>query len=435
MSQRIGYCFPLCCLSGSLVFYPIGSGDNESGKPYDPAKKDDDYDGGNKLQDTSQVRIANTSSSDEANLLGWIYRYGSGSKAARASPYQRWFALLWLSIQLAVPLRMPIISRGSFPFTAIGYRFSWTMMLHSHGHDIVHTTKHTLPNGTMESKTSVLSFLQLYPVCFQIPILRSQYAPHTMSPFYDPRTLPLFPLLNQRQMALLHAFPRYITRYAAGWSQVMYNHHPTSCSNNAEGLTHPLDVYTVVYTQLNNKGPFCRLFDPTVNLREADAVRRTQSATETAKNVLLDRAPRGFEYLLSVGIGTFNHNITTYRDALRSKYPDAVRIEFIADRAPCLAARPLALWPFQFPLAIVPLVVPRHVRLAMAARDYGPDMQPKYQWEALRKPQFQEMKMDVPVNAKHSMVEIAAAIQEEKYSIPCNATVEEDLLLALIFMG
>mmetsp|Transcript_56734 Transcript_56734/g.67964 ORF Transcript_56734/g.67964 Transcript_56734/m.67964 type:complete len:97 (+) Transcript_56734:664-954(+) len=60
MSQRIGYCFPLCCLSGSLVFYPIGSGDNESGKPYDPAKKDDDYDGGNKFQDISQVRIANT---------------------------------------------------------------------------------------------------------------------------------------------------------------------------------------------------------------------------------------------------------------------------------------------------------------------------------------------------------------------------------------
>ena len=337
MSQRIGYTFPACCLAGSLIFQPIGSDETDGDKKsYAISKKDDDF----QFTGNGSIHKSNTHGSkappvaaspvseeyDEANLIIWIYRYIKGEKEARVSKVQRYFALFWFAFQMAMPLRMPIISQGSFPFTSRCYRFSWTMMLHSRNAVMLHSGYHTLPDGTVSDERFFIpmDMINLYPECADVvPFMRTAYQPKSVFPNGDPRTIPMIAenhgVIGIRQRALVEQFPRYVARAAGGWSDVLYHKAPDACYNKGLNDRRRMSVYGVVYSKLNNKGAFYRLFDPTVNLALAEQARKERSLWERFKGVLLDQGPPGYQYLLTKGVGSMNPKIEDHRKALEQK--------------------------------------------------------------------------------------------------------------------
>jgi len=107
MSQRIGYAFPAVCMASLVLFFPV----------------------------------ATTTASDDGDLAVWqwlgcflgIGKIGNGParRQARAIAWtSKFVVILYVLVQIGLPLRMPVISKGNFPLTGVGYRFSWTMMLH-----------------------------------------------------------------------------------------------------------------------------------------------------------------------------------------------------------------------------------------------------------------------------------------------------------------
>ncbi|KAH8055629.1 hypothetical protein JL722_7967 [Aureococcus anophagefferens] len=101
MSQRIGYAFPGACVCAVVLFAPVGGP------------------GG------------------DAPLHAWLARAATGFSAgeprrrgARPARPLRCLLLLYVLLQVLVPLRMPLLHGADFAMSARGYRFSWTMMLH-----------------------------------------------------------------------------------------------------------------------------------------------------------------------------------------------------------------------------------------------------------------------------------------------------------------
>ena len=464
MSQRIGYMFPLCCLAGSLVFQPIGNDDHDGDgtekrkqeEEYAHCKKDDDYRANNNEDTEMKSGTVHTPTTidtksgptdcDEANLIGWIYRYATGSKKARASLRQRCFALFWFLFQMGMPLRMPIISKGTFPHTSQGYRFSWTMMLHSRFQMIVRETEIPLPDGNAQQYILVMDLMQLFPLCADVvPILRSAYSPSPKSliPTADPRTIPMVGgsfgggILHMRQRAMIEQFPRHVARVAGGWSDRVFTANPKACINTQNNYTKPISVYGVHFSKLNGKGPFSRLFDPTINLAEAEVARKKRSLWEMIRGTVLDEGPPGFEYLLSKGVGSMSSKAMHHKADLETKYPHIKQIEFIADRARCLSARPFSLWPNNFPLAVVALEMPEHFNLKLYRRQLQENTPPDKQWEGLSDFTTTDLMLDKVEDASATMIEFKAKRDGYgKISIQsCGETEEEDILFALLFLA
>ena len=455
MSQRIGYTFPTCCLAGSLIFQPIGSSEGNTRvasvkeESYARSKKDDDSPATNNDSADTKTRhgsqhlvVSSSGRSDEANLIGWIVRFATGDEKARASKVQRYFALFWFAFQMAMPLRMPIITRGAFRFSGRCYRFSWTMMLHSKNAILAHS-------GYLPDKTGApsnqqffipIDMVQLFPECADVvPLMRNTYATASVFRHADPRTIPMLSenngIIGARQRALLEQFPRYIARVAGGWSDVLYHKVPEACHNKAQNEMRRVSVYGVVYTKLNNKGAFCRLFDPGVNLALAEQARVERSFWETFKGVLLDLGPPGYEYMLIEGIGSMNSKVEGHRKTLQELYPDVKRIEFVADRTLCLASRSLPLWPGGYPMAAVALEVPEGVTLSMSQRQLPQGTAPDKQWENLSDPETSELPLDVLVSGGASMIEFKTSVSPSASFKKCGLTTEEDILFALLFLA
>jgi Vitamin K-dependent gamma-carboxylase len=172
MSQRIGYTFPSCCLAGSLIFYPIGN-DPKYAENDAQSKKDDDAKDNNNQPNGSKKTLVTPFPSDEGSLPQWVWRYATGAKSARATRRQRFFALYWTLFQIGMPLRMPIISQNTFPFTSRCYRWSWTMMLHARSSYLLHSGKHE--DGPLKGQMFYVPFdlMFLYPECAGVvPIQR-----------------------------------------------------------------------------------------------------------------------------------------------------------------------------------------------------------------------------------------------------------------------
>eukprot|EP00978_Attheya_sp_CCMP212_P048681 scaffold560043_cov55-Attheya_sp.AAC.1 len=411
MSQRIGYSFPAICLAGSLLFLPLGQHKNNG--------------------DTS--------------LVEWIKRYATGSPAiARAGPWQRKFTLVWIAIQLALPLRMPIISGGAFPFTSQGYRFSWTMMLHSKNDRITHIGSATTPDGNPTQRVFQLGLTYLLPTCPDSRtmanddyILRSQYMPGTEAPTEDSRTLPLNFMVNSvRHHALLGVYPRHLARVAGGVARII-DSFPQTCPHQPS-----ISVYAVNFVQLNSRGAFCRLFDPTVDLAAADQARAHQNVWQSWRSIALDRAPVGNEYLLLKGLGTSRSRVAKWEDKLKSKYPGKA-IHFIADRAACLASRPLFLTPEGFPLIVVALESPNHRGFFLKSRTGEKQPASMMDNPSSQSPADGLSEEHIPlallseqlVMAKSLDIGIDPPPMGTKPDIPCGETSTEDVLFALVLMA
>lgn len=267
-----------------------------------------------------------------------------------------------------------------------------------------------------------------------------QYRPESAFLHSDPRTLPLIAenhgLIEMRHRALIDQFPRHVARVAGGFSELFFRKAPGACKSSTTGEMRRLSVYGVVYSKLNNKGAFCRIFDPTVNLAEAEQARRSRSVWETIVGTIFDLAPDGHEYLLIRGIGSMNARAMEHEKQLRKRYPNVKGFELIADRAACLAARPLTLWPGGFPIAVVVLEAPNTVDLFLSRRKHPHETSIQKQWDALSHPVETKLGLKKFEMTNDAMIEFSArARAAEPVNIGnCGDTSEEDVLFALLFM-
>ena len=90
----------------------------------------------------SELLLVPLDDDGDATLITWVCRVLAGAPAARiggssaGGRVRRALFGLYLSMQLGLPARMPLVSGLEFPRNALGYRFSWTMMLHATTHFI-----------------------------------------------------------------------------------------------------------------------------------------------------------------------------------------------------------------------------------------------------------------------------------------------------------
>jgi hypothetical protein len=123
MSQRIGYSFPLAMIFAGLLFQPMDVIEQE------------------------QVEVGG----DKLSHFQWLLLHTPAGRRRRRQKIYVW-PLLYLLVQWLIPARMSIVSYGESKHTFEGYRWSWTMMLHSKSNMI----------------SPGLSFMTLTPECEHI---------------------------------------------------------------------------------------------------------------------------------------------------------------------------------------------------------------------------------------------------------------------------
>jgi hypothetical protein len=128
--------------------------------------------------------------------------------------------------------------------------------------------------------------------------------------------------------------------------------------------------------------------------------------------------------------------VDNFRLEIQKKMPHIKRVEFIADRAECLAARPLALWPDGFPLGILPLEVPKHSSIYVDGRQKSGPFNPDDQWDGLSEPERVQVQFGMPQPVIATSVEIGITLDSTtKSNKTCAETDTEDVIIALLFMA
>ena len=212
---------------------------------------------------------------------------------------------LWLLVQWLLPIRMPIISKGRYPLTGEGYRFSWTMMLHSR-------TSYAGP-GINLFTLRVYCNDEIFPVT-------PQYPQHL-----DVKGYPITQRIGTRGLAVLNTFPRQLP--AIGYR--------TSLELQNMGACQSPSVYGHLFLAVDG-GPYHRIVDPQQELVETHEALVDRNVVDTLIGSLLDKAPIKDEFVLKdVGSYWDDHDL-----------PDTNEGEwlFIVDRFECLAADPISIF-------------------------------------------------------------------------------------------
>ena len=212
MSQRIGYSFPLAMILSTVLF------------------------------------VGNKSNGFGVSSLSSRKKY--------SAPLSRWLLVrFWIALQVLIPLRMPFVSRNEYHYTAEGYRFSWTMMLHS--------------------KAVVMSPNQytgnLRPTCNNAPWPTDERVPYEN-------------LIGLRGMAALSMFPRILPNLAHSVSDLLSK----SCPGE-------LGLYADWFASVDD-GSYVRMVDPTINLLDVYSAQRNRTWMQAAIGIAMDK-PK-IEYLL-----------------------------------------------------------------------------------------------------------------------------------------
>ena len=215
----------------------------------------------------------------------------STSRCSKIPPLGVMLATLWIVFQCLFPLRMPIISGMEFPQTSEGYRFSWTMMLHSKHSEVAHGVP-------------LFSF-SLY--CGAIPFReeRTEENPH-----WDPRGVPNS-LLGERGMAAATMFPRQLPRITKGLANILPDgfcaslHERPGMGGGRFGKTtkkkkkltkketaynNRLRMHMTMFSSIND-GPFVRLIDPTVDLLAVHRAKQNLPYLTKLWLALVDKPP------------------------------------------------------------------------------------------------------------------------------------------------
>lgn len=410
MAQMIGYSFPGTCIAALTLFLPM-TVQQSNGKviPYDKS------------------------------LVSWLYRYAldlpflpdnesdppKGKQPALVTPlrWQKFFTLLWTLWQLYMPLRMLVLSKGSFPYNRIAYRYSWTMMLHDLEFGIIRKQE----NGP----DTVLLLAYFVPTCF----LRGQpdmYMPRTLylgpqseHPMQDTRTAPMHKILGNRQSKMLEVFPSHlIHRVGAGVASTidaMVGERACAQINLPESVLpeNPrMGMHAVYFGRLNGNGPYSRLIDPTVDLVSVMEAQRSHSYAKTLSKAFLDDRPNGYEFVLGQGIGSFRQAAKKYATELKLHFPDKT-VQFISDRASCLHARPLWLSPMGNPYGFIPLRLPYGTSLYLKSN--GPTAETR------------ELDLAKLAVVSSTSLEMGIRRLDTTKVLPCGQTLEEDVLIAVLY--
>ena len=420
MAQMIGYAFPGTCISGLILFLPLTT-----------VHKGDD----------GTVIIAY-----DRSLVSWLYHYATSSRSRLGvdftssfgsdwSPAPRWwqkaFVLSWILWQLYMPLRMIVVSRGNFAYNRLGYRYSWTMMLHDNDYGIIRK------NQPQEKHDLVLLLSYYVPTCFMrgnepdMFMPRSLYfGPKSEHPMQDSRTVPMHHILGTRESAMLEVFPTHlIHRVGAGVAQIIDGMVGGGACGQIQGKPPsvlPLDpgmgMHAVYFGRLNGNGPFSRLIDPTVDLVSVMEAQRNQTYATTLLKSFLDERPDGKEYVLRRGTGSMSQEAKNYEAELKMHFPEST-VEFLADRASCLHARPLWLTPVGVPYGFIPLRLPYGTSLVLrhSNRRIGPSIH------------SQELHLGKFSVIEGTALEIDVTGLNPEILKPCGETDKEDVLIAIIY--
>eukprot|EP01047_Picozoa_sp_COSAG01_P035702 COSAG01_NODE_2755_length_7137_cov_3.530548_2_plen_432_part_00 len=350
----------------------------------------------------------------DRSLLDWIRTYLTGHAGYtmgnwKPTRVQRVSVVGWVFVQLCIPLRMPLISSGEFSRTAEGYRYSWTMMLHS---KTMHMEGPTLNAAEVlppppPGRFNVRDFKKLEEFPLQIPLFylapivydssniptpgsvvsgavvpqqgyhlprmsaeggmgqngfqsipRSHYMP-VDAPFEDERTLPLNNALGVRHRALLGLFPRQLMRVAGGFARLIQLRAPAG---------QRVGVRATLFVQLNGHGLFSRLIDPTIDLALANDARKARTWPEVALGVLTDSMPPGHEFILRRSGASMP---AAEADALALKLSKtrfgSRAVHLLADRSSCLHGNPLWLKALGSRVEVLLLKAPNNGNLVVNA--------------------------------------------------------------------
>ena len=269
MAQRIGYAFPFAMMASGFLFLPVAGEEVDEKKP---------------------------------------------SKSMRPKSHKEWMrynwkryplVTLWLLAQWLLPIRMPIVSNGRYPLTGEGYRFSWTMMLHSR-------TSYAGPG---------INFFALRVYCNDVIFPgKPQYPNHL-----DVNGYPITQRIGTRGLAALNTFPRQLS--SIGYRTYLELKNMGACPSPS--------VYGHLFLAVDG-GPYHRIVDSEQNLVETHDALVSRNVVDTMIGSLLDKAPIKDEFILKdVGFYWDDHDL-----------PDTSEGEWltIVDRFECLAADPISIF-------------------------------------------------------------------------------------------
>mmetsp|Transcript_21123 Transcript_21123/g.58757 ORF Transcript_21123/g.58757 Transcript_21123/m.58757 type:complete len:650 (+) Transcript_21123:83-2032(+) len=287
MAQRIGYSFPIGMIFAGLLF-----------QRSDVIEKAQESLGGDTLSHAKWLAMQFRMRPDDPDAG----RIQHGVKKKNLLP------IVFLVVQWLIPLRMPIVSRGEFRHTFEGYRWSWTMMLHS--------------KSTFHSPG--LSYMTLRAKCGNLYFPNQAAA---QSPVIDIQSLPYEMLLqnNLRTLSVLQMFPRQMPKVAGTVAELSSL---DGACNAIKGLQ-----MTTSYFASTNEGPYHRLIDPTSNLLEVHRTHMNLPWLSKLWYAIIDKAPRGQEFILR-GAGSI--------DIPSKKKMTSDEVTFV-DRSPCLQVDPIRI--------------------------------------------------------------------------------------------
>jgi len=390
MSQRIGYAFPGVCISSIVAFFPIN---------------------------------------DDANLVTWILRYELDERRSNngcagiteASNLQRRFTLVWIFIQLLLPLRTPIISKGEFPYTFRCYRYSWTMMMHSSSNFIIFPEPNPHPPITT---------LNLLPTCMgkgKLPnkyMPRKVYYPNSDGPGQNTYTLPTHLLLNAREHAIMESFVSYVPHVAGGMARMINKIVPKDVSCLKFGYdSHKIGIFASYHSKLNDIGAYHRLIDPSVDLAVIDKERidALENLQLRLARTILDYPFDGTEWVLK-GIGSMRNHALTLQPLLERRFPGN-SVHLFADRSSCLADLPFWFETMNRPVRVVSLLTADERPLLIQADDKPITLFPSFS--------SKDDSIDVS-EVLFASSSIMIGTDKKETDVPCIETEAEDMIFALV---
>eukprot|EP00554_Chaetoceros_debilis_P006776 CAMPEP_0194073042 /NCGR_PEP_ID=MMETSP0149-20130528/603_1 /TAXON_ID=122233 /ORGANISM="Chaetoceros debilis, Strain MM31A-1" /LENGTH=711 /DNA_ID=CAMNT_0038752997 /DNA_START=103 /DNA_END=2238 /DNA_ORIENTATION=+ len=409
MSKLIGYSFPATCIAALPVFSPMRRTFTLSGETQEHVGFDH-------------------------SLLKWIKLYtcqlfqcrgsktenGQVEKKSYLPPkYMLLFVLAWTTWQFLFPLRM-FIASDNFPHTRLGYRYSWTMMLHTSNNII---QRH-------DDNPSGLILHYMSPTCFSNDdkrpdqfMPRSVYAgPDSEHPMQDGRTVPFYNGMDIRQNLMLGIMPaHFAARIAKSIGDNIDNivNGADTCSQVGVAGQAKMGMHYVYFGKLNNRGAYCRVVDPTVDIAKTGRVQALLPFWRKVLYSLIDQRPPGHEFMLKKGIGSLKQEALTVKANMEKASNQTV--EMLSDRAACLQRKPIWFKPLLKTYTIIPVRIPEGMQLELKIG------QPPDGKSFTREP----LKLREPYHVSTTSLEIG--LTGRKIRQTCGETDVEDVLIAIVY--
>jgi len=409
MSKLIGYSFPATCIAALPVFSPMRRTFTLGGETQEHVGFDH-------------------------SLLKWIKLYtcqlfqcrgsktenGQVEKKSYLPPkYMLLFVLAWSTWQFLFPLRM-FIASDNFPHTRLGYRYSWTMMLHTSNNII---QRH-------DDNPSGLILHYMSPTCFSNDdkrpdqfMPRSVYAgPDSEHPMQDGRTVPFYNGMDIRQNLMLGIMPaHFAARIAKSIGDNIDNivNGADTCSQVGVAGQAKMGMHYVYFGKLNNRGAYCRVVDPTVDIAKTGRVQALLPFWRKVLYSLIDQRPPGHEFMLKKGIGSLKQEALTVKANMEKASNQTV--EMLSDRAACLQRKPIWFKPLLKTYTIIPVRIPEGMQLELKIG------QPPDGKSFTREP----LKLREPYHVSTTSLEIG--LTGRKIRQTCGETDVEDVLIAIVY--